>query len=228
MRLSLNMTSKTFTTTPADKVLDDKRPIPTETVEEWYEVNADFITAEFEQIEFQKLHAALLNHLPQHPCSILDIGSGSGRDAAGLAELGHKVIAVEPSSELRARARALHPHTSITWINDKLPELKAVRKLGNRYGVIILSAVWMHLPYHDRQPSFERILELLKKEGLLYITLRHGPFEVVEGFWDIPDEELMQLIENYELLEIEQTVENDLLNRPGVSWTRFFLKYSNG
>ena len=222
------MISKTFTTTSTDKGLEDKRPIPTETVEEWYEVNAEFITEEFEQLEFQELHATLLNHLPQHPCSILDIGSGSGRDAAGLAELGHKVIAVEPSSGLRARAQSLHPNSGITWVNDKLPELKAVRKLGDHYDVIILSAVWMHLPYHDRQPSFESILGLLKKEGLLYITLRHGPYEVVEGFWDIPDEELVQLINSYELREIEQTTENDLLNRPGVSWTRFILRYSNG
>ena len=180
-------------------------------------MNADFITEEFEQLEFQKLHETLLNHLPRHPCSILDIGSGSGRDAAGLAELGHKVISVEPSSALRARARSLHPHSSITWINDKLPELKAVRNLGDHYDLIFLSAVWMHLPCHERQLSFETILGLLKKEGLLYITLRHGPYEVVEGFWDIPDEELMQLIENHELREIEQTPENDLLNRPSVS-----------
>ncbi|MYD78861.1 MAG: class I SAM-dependent methyltransferase [Gammaproteobacteria bacterium] len=222
------MTSKTITTAIKDKGLEDKKPIPTETVEEWYEVNADFITEEFEQLEFQQLHATLLNHLPQYPCSILDIGAGSGRDAAGLAELGHKVIAVEPSSALRTRARLLHPHSSITWVNDKLPELKAVRKRGDFYDVIFLSAVWMHLPYHDRQPSFERILGLLKKEGMLYITLRHGPYEVVEGFWDVPDEELMQLIKNYELREIEQSTENDLLNRPGVSWTRFILQLSDG
>ena len=222
------MTSKNFTTASNDKGLEDKNPIPTETVEEWYEVNAEFITEEFEQLEFQKLHATLLNHLPQHPCSILDIGSGSGRDAAGLAELGHKVIAVEPSNALLTRARSLHPHSSITWVNGKLPELKAIRNLGHHYDVIFLSAVWMHLPYHDRQPSFERILGLLKKEGLLYITLRHGPYEVVEGFWDIPDEELVQLINCYELREIEQTTEKDPLNRPGVSWTRFILQFSDG
>ncbi len=221
------MKSKTFTTTSTNKGMEDKHPIPTETVEEWYEVNADFITEEFEQLEFQELHATLINHLPLHPCSILDIGSGSGRDAAGFAELGHKVIAVEPSNALRARARTLHPHSSITWVNDKLPELKAVRKLGVHYDVIFLSAVWMHLPYHDRQTSFERILGLLKKEGLLYITLRHGPFEVVKGFWDIPDEELVKLIRYYELVETEQTTEEDHLNRPSVTWTRFILHHSD-
>ncbi len=219
------MTSKTSTTASTDKGMEDKQPIPTETVEEWYEVNADFITEEFEQLEFQQLHATLLNYLPQHPCSILEIGSGSGRDAAGLAELGHKVIAVEPSSALRGRAQLMHQHSRITWVDDKLPELEAVRKLGAHYDVIFLSAVWMHLPYSDRQPSLERILELLKKEGLLYITLRHGPFEMVEGFWDIPDEELVKLIREYGLVEIEQSTEDDLLNRPGVTWTRFVLQY---
>jgi len=222
------MTSKTLTAVSTYKGLEDKQPIPTETVEEWYEVNADFITEEFEQLEFQKLHATLIKYLPQHPCSILEIGSGSGRDAAGLAELGHKVIAVEPSNALRARARTLHPHSSIIWVNDKLPELKAVRKFGVHYDVIFMSAVWMHLPYLDRQPSFERILGLLKKDGLLYITLRHGPFEVVEGFWDIPDQELMTLLEEYEIRKIKQTTENDLLNRPGVTWTRFILQLSDG
>ena len=221
------MTSKTSTTASPDKRLADRHPIPTETVEEWYEVNADFITKEFEQLEFQRLHATLLNHLPQHPCSILEIGSGSGRDAAGLAELGHKVIAVEPSNALRTRAQSLHQHPGITWVDDKLPELQSVRKLGGDYDVIFLSAVWMHLPYLDRKPSFERILGLLKKNGLLYITLRHGPFEVVEGFWDIPDEELVKLVKEYRLVETEQTTEDDLLNRPGVTWTRFVLRYSD-
>ncbi len=221
------MTSKTFTTTSTDRVLENKQPIPTETVEEWYEVNADFITEEFEQLEFKKLHATLLNHMPQNPCSILDIGSGSGRDAAGLAELGHKLIAVEPSNALRARAQLLHQHSRITWVDDKLPELKAVRKLGQHYDVIFVSAVWMHLPYHERQPSFERILGLLKRKGLLYITLRHGPYEAVEGFWDIPDEELVKLIREYGLAEIEQSTEDDLLNRPDVTWTRFVLRYIN-
>lgn len=222
------MTSKTSTSASTEKRLEDKQPFPTETVEEWYEVNADFITEEFEQLEFQRLHATLLNHLPQNPCSILEIGSGSGRDAASLAELGHKVIAVEPSDALRTRAQSLHQHPGITWIDDKLPELQSVRKFGGDYDVIFLSAVWMHLPYQDRQSSFERILGLLKKNGLLYITLRHGPFEVVEGFWDIPDEELVKLVKEYGLVEIEQSTEDDLLNRPGVTWTRFILQLSDG
>lgn len=221
------MTSKTFTTTSTDKGMENKHPIPTETVEEWYEVNADFITEEFEQFEFQKLHATLIDHLPQHPCSILDIGSGSGRDAAGLAELGHRVIAVEPSSALRTRAQSLHQHSRITWVDDQLPDLKAVQKLGGLYDVIFLSAVWMHLPYTDRQPSFESILKLLRNEGLLYMTLRHGPFEEVEGFWDIPDEELVKLIKEYGLVEIEQSTEDDHLNRHNVTWTRFILRYFN-
>jgi protein-L-isoaspartate O-methyltransferase len=37
---------------------------------------------------------------------VLDIGSGTGRDAAGLAAMGHSVVAVEPTAELRIGAAA--------------------------------------------------------------------------------------------------------------------------
>ena len=53
------------------------------------------------------------------------MGAGSGRDAAWLASLGHEVIAVEPSDQMRARAQELHAGApGITWINDRLPGLE--------------------------------------------------------------------------------------------------------
>jgi protein-L-isoaspartate O-methyltransferase len=49
---------------------------------------------------------------------ILDIGSGSGRDAAYFAKQGHEVTAVEPVREMRLTAEKLHGKQRIRWIDD--------------------------------------------------------------------------------------------------------------
>ncbi len=197
-----------------------RQPILTRTAQEWYEVNAEFFAEEYEEIQFETIHSSFLKHLPQHSCKILEIGSGPGRDAAGLADLGHVVVAVEPSNELRTRAQSCHTQANIRWLDDKLPNLEKVIQLGDQYDVIFLSAVWMHLAPSERKSAFALIVSLLKPRGLVYITLRHGPFEEIEGFWDIPDYEVMALARDYELIQLDQVHEGDLLGRRDICWTR--------
>ena len=45
-----------------------------------------------------------VNLLPRPPGRALDVGAGTGRDAAWLARLGFQVVAVEPSGVLRGHA----------------------------------------------------------------------------------------------------------------------------
>jgi protein-L-isoaspartate O-methyltransferase len=49
-----------------------------------------------EAIEFEELHEFFSDLIPVSTSRILDIGSGSGRDTASLAKMGHSVVAVEP------------------------------------------------------------------------------------------------------------------------------------
>ena len=206
-----------------------RQPILAETAQEWYEVNADFFAEECEEIRFETIHSSFLRYMPQQSCRILEIGSGTGRDAAGLANLGHVVVAVEPSNELRTRAQLRHTQANIRWLDDKLPKLGKVIQLGDQYDVIFLSAVWMHLAPSERNSAFALIVSLLKPMGLVYITLRHGPFEEIEGFWDIPDYEVMALARDYELIQLDQVDESDLLGRRDIRWTRFtFISGTDG
>lgn len=191
---------------------------------QWYETNADFVFEEYERIEFATLHARFLEYLPKQRCAILEVGAGTGRDAAGLAKLGHHVLAVEPSDALRRRAQVQHERSNIEWISDQLPELTAVTRRGKRYDVVFLSAVWMHLAPAERHPAFERIVDLLNPGGLLYLTLRHGPFKGIKGFWDVCDGEILYFARRYGLVEILQMTESDHLGRAGITWGRFILR----
>jgi 2-polyprenyl-3-methyl-5-hydroxy-6-metoxy-1,4-benzoquinol methylase len=83
--------------------------------------------------------------LPAAPALILDVGAGTGRDAAWLAQLGHDVVAVEPSAAMRAEGERLHPESRLRWLADSLPALSLTQRLGLAYDVILLSGVWQHV-----------------------------------------------------------------------------------
>lgn len=92
-----------------------------------------------------------------HPCgaTVLDIGAGSGRDAAWFAANDYDVVAVKPSETMLAHARRLHPSSRIHWLAGNLPDLANVRRLGISFDLILLSAVWMHIPPAARERAME-------------------------------------------------------------------------
>ena len=110
-----------------------------------YAEQAAGLIQQYESISFEQAHQAELHLLPTVPSRILDIGAGTGRDAAWLAARGHSVLAIEPTAEFRRAAMALHPSPFIEWLDDALPELSMVLSRDGLFNTIMLSAVWMHL-----------------------------------------------------------------------------------
>ena len=139
----------------------------------------------------------MLDLLPTAPATILDVGAGSGRDAAWLAAKSYEVIAVEPSANMRAAAARLHPEAKVHWISDTLPALGAVTRSGLSFDLILLSAVWMHVPAGDRPRAFRKLINLLKPGGLIAITLRHGPAEPERAIHPVSLAEVEALVRNH-------------------------------
>lgn len=88
--------------------------------------------AQYEGVDPAVLYKDLTPYLPTVPAAVLDIGAGSGRDAAWLASKGYTVLAVEPSETMRAEGARLHQDAQITWLADRLPGLETVLRLGAR------------------------------------------------------------------------------------------------
>ena len=84
----------------------------------------------YEALPPERLHRWLDGLLPAVPALVLDVGAGTGRDAAWFAGLGHDVVAVDPAAAMRAEATRLHPGPRIRWLNDRLPDLAATLRLG--------------------------------------------------------------------------------------------------
>jgi len=160
---------------------------------EGYASEADDLFARYESLAPQDVHRAVLHLLPNAPARLLDIGAGTGRDAAWFAAQGHQVVAVEPTDALRLRAMTLHPSPDITWIDDALPELAVLRSRDGCFDLIMMTAVLMHLDAAERARTLHNVASLLAPKGMLIMRLRHGPVPSGRRMFDVVAKEVIAL-----------------------------------
>ena len=122
-----------------------------------YDVEADTLGSEYERLSFEEIHAPMCDLLPESAGCILDVGAGSGRDAAWFAGKGHKVVAVEPSTRLREAGKERHPSRDIRWMDDALPALDRVLRSKLTFDLIWLSGVWMRVPRRRTRPGLPQV-----------------------------------------------------------------------
>lgn len=188
---------------------------------EGYGDEASALVKQYESITFEDVHRHCLHLIPSTPSLVLDVGAGTGRDAAALAALGHRVVAVEPTAELRTEAARLHPSPSIEWVDDGLPELRVTSTRAERFDLVMLTAVWMHLDEGQRRVAMPVVARLLRDGGILMLSLRHGPVPQGRRMFDVSADETIALAAR-EGLRVVLHLENQpgLFGRTNVSWTR--------
>ena len=142
-----------------------------------YGENANALAQEYESITFEEVHRDVLHLFPVYRArKVLDVGAGSGRDAAALARRGHYVTAVEPTDAFEHRqGQAIHAAVEIAWLNDALPDLNVVRGRGEHFDLLLLTAVWMHLDEDERKRACRASRPSLAPSGTVILSLRHGP-----------------------------------------------------
>lgn len=193
---------------------------------EGYAQQAEDLFARYEGIPPQEAHRAVLHLIPPAPAAILDIGAGTGRDAAWFAEMGHRVVAVEPTDALRTGAMRLHPSPRIEWVDDSLPNLTLVRGRGEMFDLVMLTAVWMHLDAGERARAMPNIAALVDRPGRLIMTLRHGPVPPDRRMFEVTAEETIVLAAREGLQLTHKLHRSSILagNRAAeVSWTTLAL-----
>ncbi|WP_165390874.1 class I SAM-dependent methyltransferase [Pseudoduganella lutea] len=189
----------------------------------FYEKHAARLAAQYESLNFNEVHASLLDLLPPPGGMVLDVGTGSGRDAAWFAANGYEVVAVDPSDAMLAQALELHPSDRIRWLSDSLPDLVKVPRLNLRFDLILLSAVWMHIPPADRQRSLRKLATLLAPNGRIAISLRLGAPDMERAMHEVSLQELSALAQQFGLRIVRATDSADKLGRVEVPWTNVVL-----
>jgi len=213
--------------------------------DKFYNENANELAQQYLSKTFDQVHQSWSQLLPSiinNPnARILDLGAGSGRDSKHLAELAAtehgvenstQVFAVEPASILAEIGARQTTGLNVKWVTDSLPALSTITKQEVSFDLILLSAVWMHIPISDRARSIRKLANLLKPGGKLVISLRHSASteqaeqeRKARKMHVVCADELKQLATDVGLFtKLETQKEEDKLGRDHVSWQTLVLQ----
>jgi SAM-dependent methyltransferase len=183
--------------------------------------------AAYDELSSEHIYEHVQDLFPAQSAKVVDIGAGTGRDAAWFAKASHSVLAVEPVAELREAGKALHPSANIDWLDDRLPELKNLKKYGP-FDLVTLCAVWQHIPDEARTTAMLNLSDIIARDGLLVMSLRHGPGAAGRRVFPVSVEATIQSAEQCGLTLLRardaQSVQagNSAM---GVSWTWLAFKH---
>ena len=109
--------------------------------------------------------------------TILDYGSGSGRDSAYFLDKGFSVDSLDGSAEMKAQAERLF------GIKVKLSSFLSLEE-KDKYDGIWAQASILHLEEHDLRVALTLIERALKRDGVFYSSFRKGEGDGYEnGRW---------------------------------------------
>ena len=188
--------------------------------------NSDLIqqAQKYESISPEKIHGWLRNFIPISTESVLDLGAGSGRDAAWLSERAKNVVAVEPSFEMQNFAKNTHLQANIEWINDSLPKLTKLRDKRQTFDFILLNSTWSQIPTEQRTESFYQMMRLLKPGGYLSLSFRIDSGRNKVGIYPVSLAKLKELASNYGVELIEEHQSADQFGRADIAWVHALFK----
>lgn len=199
----------------------------------FYNKNAVQLAELYLSKPFEQVHQPWLDYLTavlkKPNARVLDLGAGAGRDSQYIAEKGAanniSVIAIEPALMLAELGKQQTQGLNVKWLQDSLPDLNTVTKQEVSFDLILLSAVWMHIPESQRSRSLRKLANLLKPGGKLVISLRHGKSGDERNMFEVCSDQLIQLGKTVGLFALLVTdITADVIGRAEVTWQTVVLQ----
>ena len=166
---------------------------------EYYNKNAEkFITGTVD-VEFEKMQNHFLDKL-EDGASILDFGCGSGRDTKYFLEHGMHVEATDGSEEL---CRIASDYAGIPVKQMLFQELKKTEKYD---GIWACSSI-LHLPKQELKAVLMKMVDALKKQGIIYTSFKYGEFEGERNgryFTDFTEDAFRDFVADIAEIQIEE------------------------
>lgn len=187
----------------------------------YYESNAEHYAAETFSADMSEQYQRFLPLLKKG-AKILDVGSGSGRDACYFQKHGYQVTALEPSKNLCKEIRKVFSGEIIcSDIQNYRPK--------ERYDGIWACASLIHLQEEEILRFFEKIDLYLNDNGVVYVSGKNGipTGEVEDGrfFLEFTEQLVEKILTVNEQLKLEQLwYTEDVSGRRGFQWLNVVLR----
>ena len=189
----------------------------------YYESNAEHYAAETFSADMSEQYQRFLPLLKKG-AKILDVGSGSGRDACYFQKHGYQVTALEPSKNLCKEIRKVFSGEIIcSDIQNYRPK--------ERYDGIWACASLIHLQEEEILRFFEKIDLYLNDNGVVYVSGKNGisTGEVEDGrfFLEFTEQLVEKILTVNKQLKLEQLrYTEDVSGRQGFRWLNLIYRIS--
>ena len=187
----------------------------------YYESNAEHYAAETFSADMSEQYQRFLTLL-KDGVKLLDVGSGSGRDACYFQKQGYQVTALEPSKNLGREIRKVFSGELVcSDIQNYRPT--------ERYDGIWACASLIHLQEEEVLQFFEKIDQYLNDNGIIYISGKNGlsTGKVEDGrfFLEFTEQMVEKILTVNKQLQLEQLwYTEDVRGRLGFRWLNVVLR----
>lgn len=116
----------------------------------------------------------------QPPCSVLDLGCGTGTLCCAFAERGHRVTGVDPAAAMLAVAKSKRYAESVEWVESSSQTYRSER----RFDLIVMTghAFQVLLTDNDAMEVLQTMRRHLKRDGRVAFDTRNPRADWV-GEW---------------------------------------------
>jgi len=195
----------------------------------YYEQNAAELSRRYETTALDSFHQ-LLQQTWRPGARLLEIGCGSGRDAARAAADGFRVTAVDGAENLLKEAVRLHPE-----LTDSLHHLLLPAKLpfaDASFDGFFSVACLMHFNNAAIGQIISEAARVTVAGGSGLVSVPAGRSDIDAGGFDqhgrvfnvMPVDNWINLFRQHGFSAEPGPLEPDSLGRPGISWITFILK----
>ena len=187
----------------------------------YYESNAEHYAAETFSADMSEQYQRFLTLL-KDGVKLLDVGSGSGRDACYFQKQGYQVTALEPSKNLGREIRKVFSGELVcSDIQNYRPT--------ERYDGSWACASLIHLQEEEVLQFFEKIDQYLNDNGIIYISGKNGlsTGKVEDGrfFLEFTEQMVEKILTVNKQLQLEQLwYTEDVRGRRGFRWLNVVLR----
>jgi SAM-dependent methyltransferase len=134
----------------------------------YYETDAARITADYEAVDLGAALERIVRRLPA-AARVLELGAGSGRDAALLLGRGFEVTALDGSQAMAERAASLHPELAGRIRVHRLPAPLPFADAA--FDAVLSLATLMHLPAASIVDVLTECRRVLRPGGTLAVSV---------------------------------------------------------